>query len=213
MKRGKWKPYKLTKDQVTTIKENYLEVPIKTLECQMGIPEGVIRRRLKKWGLVIPPEIIEERKRNSYFKKGCVPFTKGLKQSDYMTPDQIKKTVATRFKKGQKPATTKQGRLHISIRKDKRNVPYKFIKIDDGFWEPLHVFNWHKEFGEVPEGHIIIFKDGDTLNCEPWNLGAITKAENLRRNRDEFLALPEDLKKTIGLVNKLKMNLNKTTNE
>jgi hypothetical protein len=39
------------------------------------------------------------------FKKGHVPFNKGLKQSEWMSPEAVAKTKATRFKKGQMPPT------------------------------------------------------------------------------------------------------------
>lgn len=99
-----------------------------------------------------------------------------------MTPEAIDKTKATRFKKGNKPANTKNGTGYVSIRYDSRKTPYKFIKLADGEWVMLSTYLWEQEYGKIPKKHIICFKDGDTLNCELENLECITMAENLRRN-------------------------------
>lgn len=76
----------------------------------------------------------------------------------------------------------------ITIRKDKRGIGYKYIK-EKGVnpMRMLHVIVWEKQNGKVPKNHIVIFKDGDTMNCEIENLACITKAENLVRNRKGYL--------------------------
>jgi hypothetical protein len=61
-------------------------------------------------------------------------------------------------------------------------VPYYHIRISKGVWEPLHRNIWKKANGEIPPKHIVIFKDGNTLNCELDNLELISKDANARRN-------------------------------
>lgn len=113
------------------------------------------------------------------FKKGHTPWTKGLKGL------QIKGSEKGWFRKGHVPAGTLSDG-HITIRhnhKERNAAPYKWIRISKGKWKMLHVFNWEKKHGPVPKGKIIVFKDGDTMNCDPDNLMDITRAEHAERCR------------------------------
>lgn len=113
------------------------------------------------------------------FKKGHVPANKGKKMPKHV----YQKAKPTMFKKGNKPANTKK-KGDISIRKDSKGRPYKYIKVSDGNWPLLHRYLWKKHHGAIPKGHIVVFKDGDSLNCTIDNLELITKAENVRRNHN-----------------------------
>lgn len=107
------------------------------------------------------------------FKKGNRPWnanTKGLTSSN-----------PTSFKAGNIPHNTKHDGA-ISIRSDKRGVQYKFIRVAKGKWQMLHVHVWENEFGKVPDGHLVIFKDGNTMNTSIENLQCISRKENLLRN-------------------------------
>jgi hypothetical protein len=113
------------------------------------------------------------------FKKGHVPANKGKK----MPKEVYEKAKRTMFKPGRKPHNTKQ-KGDISIRVDKTGRSYKYIKISDGNWELLHRHLWKKQHGPIPRKHVLIFKDGDSLNCSLNNLQLITMAENMQRNRN-----------------------------
>lgn len=120
------------------------------------------------------------------FSKGHEPANKGLKQEEYMSEEAIERTKKTRFKKGHKPHNSKFDGA-ISIRydhKDRGGAPYMWIRISEGEWEQYSRYQYKKHIGPIPEGHLVTFKDGDTLNCEPENLTTITRAENAHRNRD-----------------------------
>lgn len=166
------------------IKRDYLKIPSKTLAAALGKSDCFLRKRMEQLGLVIPEEIIQKRKENSRIKKGAIPPNKGKKQSEYMTPEQIEKTKATRFKKGQMIHNeAKDGNIRIRHSHKSRNLPpYKWIRISKGKWEMLHVHNWEKEHGPVPKGNIIVFRTRDTMNCELDNLEMITRAEHAIRN-------------------------------
>lgn len=85
---------KETKSSITQydqfIKDNYLTMPVKTIAAAIGKKSDItVRTRMKQLGLVIPKEIIDQRKKDSYFKKGSIPINKGKKQSEYMSPEVI----------------------------------------------------------------------------------------------------------------------------
>lgn len=70
-------------------------------------------------------------------------------------------------------------------RVDKDNVLYRKVsstgeKRKD--WRPVHLLNWEAEHGPVPDGHILVFVDGDKENLALSNLMLIDRAENMARN-------------------------------
>lgn len=160
---------------------NYMAIPAKRMAKMLNRCEGTARQRMKKLGITVPPEIIEKFKQGSYIKKGNVPLNKGKKLTDYVSQESIERMKGTQFKKGQLPQNTKTD-LSISIRTDNRGVRNKFIRISLSKWIPLHRYNWEKENGKIPAKQKLIFKDGNTMNCEIDNLELLTSAELMRRN-------------------------------
>ncbi len=49
----------------------------------------------------------------------------------------------------------------------------------------LHRWVWTLQYGEIPPGHVVRFKDGDTLNCDIENLEVLSLAEHMRRNQNK----------------------------
>jgi len=183
----KYKKY--TEEEKTYITSNYLTIPVKTMARNLGRSGFGVRNFMKNNGLILPVEIIEKRKAQSQYVKGQSPINKGKKQSEFMSAEAIKRTKKTRFKNGNLPNNT----LHdgaITIRKDKNGYLYKWIRISKANWRMLHVYNWEKINGPVPEGHILVFKNDDRMNCDPDNVRLITNAEHIAetRNKDGFIA-------------------------
>jgi hypothetical protein len=203
-----------TKEEDDFIKKNYLTMPVKTIGACLGRSgTPFVSTRIKQLGLVIPQEIIEQRKIDSRFSPGSIPANKGLKQTDYMTADQIKKTAATRFKKGNVPLTTLYNGI-ITKRKDTLKtgeiIYYKWIRISKANWKMLHVYNWEKVYGPLPEGYILVFKDGDKMNCDVNNVEKITLQENMRRNSIQHY--PEEIRNLMITNGKLKSKIKKHKN-
>ncbi|WP_417237244.1 MULTISPECIES: HNH endonuclease signature motif containing protein [Flavobacteriaceae] len=209
MPKGKWKP--LTKEEEQKIKDEFLDKPIKVLAAEIGISGGRIMRFLSKNGFTIPREVIEQRKRDSYFSKGHIPANAGKKLEEFMDPETIKKFKANQFKKGNKPQNTlHDGAITVRIdHKDRNGRQYKWIRVSEANWEMLHKHIWEKENGPVPEGYCLWFIDGNSLNCTLKNLELITRDENLNRNwHDRY---PDELKKSVKKLNKLKKQLKSKT--
>ncbi|HUR65502.1 MAG TPA: HNH endonuclease signature motif containing protein [Chitinophagaceae bacterium] len=184
----------VTKAQDRIIKKKYLSVPSKTLADKLGISDTKLRLRLKQLNLVIPQEIIEQRKKDSQIKPGSISPNKGKK----ISAEAYEKSKDTMFKKGHVPHNSvgfKDGDIRIRLyHLDRGEKPYKFIRLSKRKWVPLHKHKWENKNGKMPPGHCLWFKDGNTLNCRLSNLELITRAENMHRNSssvnlaDSFIA-------------------------
>jgi len=170
-----------TAEEDKYIRSNHLKLPIKVLASNISRSYTGVMSRLSAMGLEIPKEIRRRNKNLSYFKPGHETFNKGKKQSEYMTPEQIEKTKATRFPKGNKPYNTRKDG-DISIREDSRGISYQWVRISEANWHMLHVVRWEKLNGPVPEGKILRAKDGNSLNADPSNWEPITRAAHMEKN-------------------------------
>lgn len=184
------------------IMANYLKVPIKVLAAQMGRSFTGITGRLKAMQLEIPAEIRAQRYKTGQFRKGQAPANKGKKQTEFMSPEAIARTAATRFVKGREPHNTNEiGEVVIRKRIDRNEPAYKWIKTSTGM-VMLHHYNWTQANGPIPKGYILAFKSGDTMNCEVENLMLITREQNMQRNT--IHRYPDELKEVIRLKGKIK---------
>jgi len=76
----------------------------------------------------------------------------------------------------------------ISIRNNhKRKHYYKYIRISESNWVPLHRYIWEKANGKIPKDKVLIFINGDQMDCRLENLKLISKAENAIRNAGDHL--------------------------
>lgn len=182
----------------------YMELTANEIAKKMGISKSAVKNRIHNIGIKLPNQIKQSRIAQSQFKKGHISFNKGKKQSDYMSVSAIEKTKKTRFKKGHTPHNTLNNGV-ITIRKDKRGVPYQFIRIDCSQWVPLHVKVWQDAFGNIPKQHNVVFKDRNTMNTEITNLELITNSELMQRNT--IHRYPFEIKELIHLVKQLNKEL------
>jgi hypothetical protein len=137
----------------------------------------------------------------SQFKPGHTPKNKGVK----MPAELYQMVKPTMFKKGNKPANTKPVGT-INVRADSSGRLYQYIKIKDSHWELLQRYVWTKANGEIPTGSLVIFLDGNYLNCELSNLQVITRKENMARNTIQ--RFPAELQEIMKLTCKLKRKTN-----
>lgn len=115
------------------------------------------------------------------FSKGHVPINKGTKGMFNVGGN------SGSFKKGQRPKNYKP----IGYERVDKSYGYVLVKVqDEGRWDERwrlkHILVWEEAFGPVPDGHILIFLDGDKTNCSLENLKMITKAENARLNQNHW---------------------------
>ena len=136
------------------------------------------------------------------FKPGHVPLNKGKKMDKTMY-DKLKNTM---FKKGNRPHNWKPDGSIVE-RTDSSGRVYLHYKISDSNWIHYHVKIWMDHNGDIPENHVITFKDANTLNCDINNLTMISRAENATRN--SIQRFPDELKNLIRLQSKLIKKIDK----
>lgn len=113
------------------------------------------------------------------FKKGQVPFNKGLKLEDYLPTEIIKKIEKTQFKKGENTGennhTWKGG-----IQTNKRDGT--FIRTGANQRVRLARQVHESENGKIPAGWVVYHVDGDKDNEDPDNLLAVPRAVLVKLN-------------------------------
>ena len=146
-------------------------------------------------GRIIEPSVANQ------FKPGHTPHNKGKQ----ISAEIYEKVAPTMFKRGNKPHNTKPNGT-INIRADKSGRLYQYIKIKDCQWELLQRHVWTQANGEIPPGSVVIFLDGNYLNCELNNLQVISRRENMARNTIQ--RYPAELQEVMKLTSKLKRKTN-----
>jgi hypothetical protein len=128
------------------------------------------------------------------FKKGQKPWNTGLK--GVCTGGK-----RTQFKKGNKPWNTRyDGATRVSV------DGYIEQRVSERNWQLKHRLVWIEAYGEIPPKMIVKFKDGNKLNCSIENLYISTRQENMKQNT--IHQYPDELKKSIKLLNKLNRSIN-----
>jgi len=104
---------------------------------------------------------------NHRYPKGHIPANKGKK-----VPRE-KQSIAGQFKPGENRRTLPLG----SERLEKSG--YLWVKVGQPRkWRKKHLVVWEQEHSRLPPGHVILFRDGNRLNCNIDNLALVTKSEH-----------------------------------
>lgn len=120
---------------------------------------------------------------NTRFKKGNTPHNKGKKQTEWLSPESIENSKKTQFKKGQKPPKWKP------IGSERVNTDGTVqVKVQDGKdgknWAYKHHLVWEEANGKIPDGHVIVFLDGNAQNCELENLKLVSRGNLMKVNHE-----------------------------
>lgn len=169
---------KFTSEENDYIKANYLKIPTKRISKNLGRSESSARQRIALLGLTIPKDVVAKFKADSYIKKGNIPPNKGKKQTEYLTTEQIERTKATRFKKGNEPHNTKfDGAERIT------KNGYIMIRTSLGVYKLKHRVEWEKINEKIGED-ILTCKTEDKTNCKPDNWKLISRQQNAINNQN-----------------------------
>ena len=124
------------------------------------------------------------------FPKGNTPWNKGMKGLQIGGQE-------TQFKKGTVPPN------HREVGSERIDEDgYTYIKIAEHTrWVLKHRHIYEQHHGKLEPHMIVTFRDKNISNFEIENLEAITKVENMERNR--ITKYPQPIQNTIKTLNKL----------
>ena len=90
---------------------------------------------------------------------------------------------------------------------------YLKVKVSDSpaVWKLKQIVMWENAFGEIPEGQVLIFLDGNKTNCEIENLRLIPKNQLSRINRSQLKYFDEDSLQSCHLIVELKSKIRKVS--
>ena len=120
------------------------------------------------------------------FERGHVPANKGERGKHYAGCEK------TWFRKGHKPHN------HVPVNTVVMTTDgYLKRKVDEpDVWRFVHIMEWEKHNGPVPEGCLISFRDGDHRNCDISNLFCCTRAEHAVMNKNKLRFPDKELTET-----------------
>ena len=208
-----------SKAQLAELREMYPNMSAEEIGAHFGCSMHTVYNAAQRLGLKKDPDFVSRRAaermadpnhpgRKYHFPKGHVSANKGRKQVGYMTPEAIERTKATRFRKGNVPHNAKEdGSIIVRHRPERDEPPYQMIKVPGQrkliF---LHRHIWEKAHGPIPKGCNVVFRDGDTMNCELSNLELISNNELMTRNT--LHRFPEEVRQLIHAKGALTRQIN-----
>ena len=127
----------------------------------------------------------------NYWKSGHEPWNKGKK--GWQAPGAER----TQFKKGHRPQTW------VPVGSETVDTDgYQKVKIaDPNKWAFKHRLVWERHNGrKIPDGHAVIFGDGNKRNFDPDNLILVSRAQLARMNQSGLIKNNAALTKTGAVV-------------
>lgn len=200
--------HKYTEEQDQFLIDNVKGITLKELrkrfneEFDLNLGESAIQNRKVK--LHITSGIV-----GGQFQKGQISWNKGRKWSEYMSEQSQRNSLKTTFKKGNIPIN------HRKVGSERTNIDgYWEIKIEEpNKWELKHRYLYKQNKGDIPDGHKIIFADGDRNNLSLDNLIMVSSSEELIMNRNNLRFNNQELTKTGSIIAKVIDKTNKVRNE
>lgn len=72
----------------------------------------------------------------------------------------------------------------FGTKKNGERYRYEMVKVaEPNVWKRKSLIEWEKHYGPLPEGKMIIFLDGNTLNSDIENLYAVSQGVHFRLNK------------------------------
>lgn len=205
------KYFHFSDEQIIELKAQYATTKNIDLANKFGCKIYTVHGKAYRLGLKKDKEFIAEMARiraldpnygskKTCFKKGNKAFNKGLKQNEYMTPEAIEKTKHTRFAKGNMPHN------HKPIGYEINRKGYMYVKTaEPKTFTAKQRMIWIENFGEIPKGYNVQFKDKNPLNFELSNLYLISRTNQVIEN--SIINYPTEVRQSFRLISKLKKSI------
>jgi hypothetical protein len=199
-------------EQVQYIIENYPDNYTDEISQYLGLTKSTVYNIANQYGLkkseiwkekdrVFRKKILTKYGKDYRFEKGHTPKNKGAK----LAPEVVKKMEKSFFKKGSKPHNIKYDG-HERVSKE----GYVLVRVSIGRYMPKHQHIWRQLHGDIPKGHVVIFKDKDKRNFDINNLVLISRSELMKRNT--IHNYPSEIKQCIKIISKIKKRINEKQN-
>lgn len=198
--------FQFTQEQLAYLRKHYARTQNKVLADKFGCSIHTIENKSFELGLKKDKDFVREMSRENMkrithlgmvhrYQKGQSPVNKGKKQKEYMSPEAIERTKATRFQKGSIPPNA----VPIGYERIDKDG-YVYIKVE-GYRKLIlkHRYIWELHNGPVPEGCNIQFKDGDKHNCSIDNLYMISRSEQMKTENSMYARYPKEVQQLIQL--------------
>ena len=164
-----------------------------TKKFNLDYTKNQVAAAIKRYGLTTG--------RTGRFEKGHVPFNKGTKG--------LTGANKTSFKKGNVPHTL----LPIGSESVTRDG-YTIVKVSNkgkrnDCWRPKQRLVWEKHYGPVPDGHAVVFGDGDKTNFSLDNLILVSRSQLSVMNTKKLIQNDAELTRAGAHVAELLVAINK----
>ncbi|MEP7197239.1 MAG: HNH endonuclease signature motif containing protein [Saprospiraceae bacterium] len=187
----KYFPHYYTDEIAKVLKRSYSSVAAQAYVLKLNKSEKLLNIQAKHTVQKLLESGIKSR-----FQKGCISHNKGKKMAEDVK-DKIRPTM---FKIGNTPHNnTFDGSERID------DEGYSLIRVKSGCFILKHRLIWLLSHGPIPEGNLIVFKDGNKQNLNINNLEMISSKENMERN--SITRYPLEVRNIIHLNNKLKKTI------
>ena len=203
-----------SEEELAFLIRHYADHKTAWIASQIGHTDKSIYQRARELGLRKSRDFLsseasgrlqrkDHRGRLTQFKPGHPTWNKGMKGIDIGGKE-------TRFKKGQKPHTWHPiGHERICDGYLQRKVTDTGITRRD--YRPVHHLVWEAANGPIPDGHALVFRDGNRKHIVLENLELISRADLMRRNTRHNL--PQPLNELVQLRAVITRRINKLTKD
>jgi hypothetical protein len=177
-----------TPEQITWLRVNYPKLQQPELrsafnaQFNAALSLETIKSTLKRYKIISG--------RSGQFIKGPAPHNAGVKGLRYSPQSE--------FKKGNMPYN------HRPVGSEQFRDGYWWVKTaNPRTWKMKHRLIWEAANGPIPDGHVVIFLDGDQDNTKLENLALVTRAALTQLNRHRYSSAPAEIKRTLFALAKL----------
>ena len=133
-----------------------------------------LRKTTETKGRTVREALLRAGPRQGQFKSGNVPWNKGIKGYSV-------ELGRSHFKPGSIPPT------HVPVGTERWTTPPKskpdaprYLRrkvAEPNVWMKVHHIVWEAHHGPIPDGHVVVFRDGNTANIEIENLHCLPRGE------------------------------------
>lgn len=197
-----------TAEDMAYLREHYPNGDNEEIARRFGVSVSYLRKMCSRRGIRKTKEFRSNQNKATQFRKGLTPHNKGRRMSDWCSEEGIRKLRRTMFRKG-------HGNKHRALPLGSewiRETGVVYVKVAmEGKtcydrWKPKHQVIWERHNGKIPEGHLVIFKDGDHRNFRLENLILVMRGDYLKQCRD---AMPEEIRQIWTLKGLLAKSINR----